>query len=210
MTVPDLAIPSRIEQLPADKHGRPIPWFVHIEAGVPDFRVIRRDGIVDAYQFGWCWICGRPRGRHAAFVIGPMCAVNRVSAEPPSHLDCAIYAAQACPFLANPNMVRRERGLVEMGRVEPPGVMIMRNPGVALVWSSKTWAPFKAPDGGALFGIGEPTAVRWYAHGRAATRDEVLASIDAGLPALREAADAENVGAMLDDELARAMKLVPR
>lgn len=206
----ELTMPAGVEQLPRDKHGRPVPWFVHFEAGVPDFRVVRRDGIHDAYKFGWCWICGKPRGRHAAFTIGPMCAVNRVSAEPPSHLDCAIYAARACPFLANPSMVRRERGLVEMGRVEPPGVMITRNPGVALVWSSKTWAPFKAPDGGALFGIGDPTAVRWYAHGRDATRDEVLASIDAGLPALREAADAENVGAMLDDELARAMTLLPQ
>jgi hypothetical protein len=138
-----------------------------------------------------------------------MCAVNRVSAEPPSHLDCAIYAAQACPFLANPNMVRRERGLVEMGRVEPAGVMITRNPGVALVWSTRTWAPFKAP-GGALFNIGDPTAVRWYAHGRVATRDEVLAAIDAGLPALREIAEAEGAGAQLDGELARALELVPR
>jgi len=206
----EVIMPPGIEQLPRDKHQRPIPWFVHIdEAGVPDFRVIRRDGIFDAYRFDWCWICGRPRGRHAAFVIGPMCAVNRVSAEPPSHLDCAIYAARMCPFLATPSMVRRERGLVEMGRVAPAGVMLTRNPGVALVWSSKTWEPFKAP-GGALFNIGDPTATRWYAHGRTATRDEVLAAIDSGLPTLREAADAEGAGAQLDGELARALKLVPR
>jgi len=199
--------PPGVAQLPRDKHGRPIPWFVHVDGdGVPDFRVIERGRIADAYRFERCWTCGQPRGRHAAFVVGPMCAVNRVSAEPPSHLECAVFAAQACPFLTTPSMVRRERGMEE--HAKPAGVMLTRNPGVALVWSSRTWKPFKAP-GGALFDIGDATATRWFALGRTATRDEVLAAIDAGLPALREMADAEGAGAQLDREVSRALALVP-
>ena len=26
-----------------------------------------------------CWICGDKRGKYGAFVIGPMCAINRIS-----------------------------------------------------------------------------------------------------------------------------------
>ena len=37
-------------------------------------------------------------GVHKAFVIGPMCAVNRVIApEPPSHRDCGTFSARVLP-----------------------------------------------------------------------------------------------------------------
>lgn len=211
----ELAMPGQVAALARDRHGRPVPWFVHVDdAGVPDFRVIRLDGIPDAVRFGLCWVCGRPRGRHAAFVIGPMCAVNRVSAEPPSHLACATYAARACPFLSTPGMVRRERALPE-NRVAAPGQATARNPGVALVWSSRTWSLFTVPHGagqpGQLFDVGEPTALAWYARGRAATRAEVLASIESGLPLLRAEAEREGRGApaQLAREVTAALALVP-
>ena len=209
-------MPRAVAALPRDRHGRPIPWFVHVDdAGVPDFRVVRAHGIELAWEFEWCWVCGRRRGRHAAFVIGPMCAVNRVSAEPPSHLDCAVYAARACPFLATPTMVRRERNL-PAHRIPQPGHSIARNPGVALVWSSRTWHRFWVPaatggNPGVLFDVGEPTAARWYAHGRDATRDEVSAAIEAGISILRAEADRDGPGAtaQLARELAAALTILP-
>jgi hypothetical protein len=211
--VEQIPMPAAIERLGRDRHGRPTPWFVHRdEDGAPEFRVIRRGGIIDALRFDWCWVCGQPRGRHAAFVIGPMCALNRVSAEPPSHLPCAIYSALACPFLSTPNMTRRERGLPE-GTTEPAGHMIRRNPGVALVWSTRTWSTFRTGPGPAdlLFDIGEPTATRWFTEGRDATRAEVLASIDSGLPLLREQAerDGPDAVAALDRMHTAALRLVP-
>lgn len=188
-------LPARMARLPLDRHGRPIPWFVHRdEDGTPDFRVIRARGILDALHFEWCWVCGQKRGKHAAFVVGPMCAVNRTSAEPPSHLECALYSARACPFLATPSMVRRERGIDTLPggtHLPPAGTMIPRNPGVALVWSSRTWAPFSDGAGGVLLGLGDPTQVSWWAEGREATRAEVEASIDSGLPILEAEAQAE-------------------
>lgn len=203
----EVQMPPAIDGLPRDKHDRPIPWFVLIEDGVPDFRVIRAGGIRDALRFDLCWVCGRQRGRHAAFVIGPMCAVNRTSAEPPSHLECALYSAQACPFLVTPTMTRRERGLPE--HADPAGIMLTRNPGVALVWSSRTYKPFLAPNG-VLFDIGVPTQTSWWSHGRPATREEVLASIESGLPALRELAETERNGIeALDYATTAAMQLVP-
>lgn len=214
--VPPLVEPRNIAALPRDKHDRPIPWFVAVDAdGVPDFRVIRAGGIRDAMRFGWCWVCGKPRGRHAAFVIGPMCCVNRVSAEPPCHLSCAVYSARACPFLSTPSMARRERNL-PANRVDPAGQMIDRNPGVALVWSSRTWAPFTVPPGpnrtaGVLFDVGDPTATSWWCRGRPATGDEIRASIDTGLPILRAQAerDGPRAAAQLERQTLVAQTLIP-
>jgi hypothetical protein len=206
--IPD-QIPDRIARLPKNKAGYPIPWFVGYVDGEPDFRVIRAGGIRDAVQFGRCWVCGQPRGSYAAFTIGPMCAVNRISAEPPAHRDCAIYSATHCPFLTTPNMVRRERHIPE-GATNPAGVMIKRNPGVALVWISKRWKMGRVGDG-VLFDVGDPHATHWYAHGREATRAEVLASIDSGLPALRAVAEKDGPLAVaeLESMTLRAMALLP-
>lgn len=212
-----VAMPDRIARLPRDKHGRPIPCFVHVDdAGVPDFRVIGAGKMAAAHRFDLCWVCGQRCGRHAAFVIGPMCGVNRVSAEPPSHLDCAVYSARACPFLATPSMRRRDRDLGPLD-ASTAGHAIDRNPGVALVWSSRTWRPFNVPASagpnraGVLWNIGDPTAVRWYAQGRDATRGEVLASIDSGLPLLLDEAGRQSPAAVAQVKQmhAAALELVP-
>ncbi|MET7713710.1 hypothetical protein [Streptomyces sp. NPDC005407] len=201
--------PPRIARLPRNRAGYPVPWFVAWIDGAPDFRVVRADGIQDALRFRTCWLCGQPLGANAAFVIGPMCAVNRVSPEPPSHRDCADYAARACPFLTTPGMRRRDSRLPDHA-AQPDGVMIARNPGVALVWVSRTWR--LRPDVG-LFDVGQPVETRWYAHGRPATRAEVLASIDSGLPLLRAEAQAaqrpEQALRALDDMHRKALLLVP-
>lgn len=209
-------LPPPMQLLARDRHNRPVPWFVHWEGGAPDFRVIRPGGITDALRFELCWVCGTSRGRHAAFVIGPMCAVNRITAEPPAHLACAEWSAQACPFLATPTMQRRARG-IDTGpdgpHTDPAGVMLARNPGVAAVWSSRTWSTFEAP-GGLLFDVGTPSRVSWWAHGRPATRAEVQASLDSGMPALRAEAGRDRRPAEaladLDRMHAQALPLLPR
>jgi len=207
-TVP---MPARIAALPRDKHGRPVPWFVAWIDGLPDFRVIGAGNIVRAVNHRLCWVCGGPLGVHKAFVLGPMCAVNRNTAEPPSHLDCAVYSAKACPFLTTPHMRRRETGKPE-DAANPAGLMIERNPGVALVWVTRRFRIWPEPDRrSALFEPGDPSQVLWFAQGREATRDEVMASIDSGLPLLREIAAEQGpeAEAALDRQLADALKYVP-
>lgn len=209
-------MPARMKKLPVNDAGYPVPWFVAFIDGVPDFRVIERGRIAAALTQHKCWVCGeRMNGATASFVIGPMCAVNRVSAEPPSHHDCATYSARACPFLANPKKRRRE-GRMPEERVDPAGMMIARNPGVALVWTSRHWKAFQVPRGmgmppGVLFDVGEPTRVAWYAEGRQATREEVLASIDSGFPLLLAEAEKDGPDAMTELHRLRdrAMGLLP-
>jgi hypothetical protein len=117
-----------------------------------------------------------------AFTIGPMCAVNRTSSEPPSHLECSRFSARNCPFLTRPRMKRVGEENLPCGAVTAAGEMIKRNPGVALVWVTKRYEAFPDGKGGTLFDIGEPHAVEWYAQGREASRAEVLESIETGLP----------------------------
>ena len=211
--------PGRIARLPA-RHGRPVPWFVAWVDGLPDFRVVKPAAVPAALALQICWVCGVKfqRQEHRAFTIGPMCAVNRTSAEPPAHAECGVWSALNCPFLTRPGMVRRDRHLPE-GTAEPAGIMLARNPGAVAVWVTRynawsTWRARGGPSGsqpGVLFDIGPPEWVEWYAQGRTATRAEVLASLRSGLPALREIAEQDGEAGLdlLSEALGAAMKLVP-
>jgi len=204
-----LKLPPRMQKLPVDDRGYPVPKFVQWIDGKPDFRVVNRSFMANAVRIKLCWLCGEPLGRFQAFVIGPMCSINRVSSEPPSHLECARFAVQACPFLTQPNRKRNEDGLPEEAE-QPAGIMIPRNPGVSMIWVTESYTPFKA-HGGALFRIGEPTSVEWWAHGREATRQEVIDSIASGLPLLVDVAAKEGPDAIdaLNREIRRGLALVP-
>lgn len=193
-----IAMPARIKRLPISPTGFPVPWFVHWEDGVPEFRMLGKNKIADAWRRKLCWVCGEPLGRIAAMTLGPMCAINRTISEPPSHRDCAVYSAIACPFLSNPRMRRNSEGLPD--HVPPAGMGIERNPGAVAVWMTRGYRPLKAPIGqpGVLFTFDDPTEVLWFAHGRAATRQEVEASIDSGLPELEAIAIQEGRGALQD------------
>lgn len=206
-------VPQRMRRLPLDKHGRPVPWFTAWIDGEPDFRVARGEALQDALRFDLCWVCGQRRGRWGSFVIGPMCAVNRVTAEPPCHRECASYSARACPFLTVPTMRRRDTSNVE-GRQEPAGIALMRNPGIAVVWTSRNWTSFNPgyPRPGIMFRVGDPGEdPTWWHRGRPATRAEVMESIRTGLGALAEEAQKQGPAALqaLTEDVAVALVLLP-
>lgn len=194
--------PPQIAKLPTNRVGYPIPWFVDRTAdspeGDPDFRVADNRKLLDARRFSRCWVCGQPRGRWGSFVVGPMCAINRTSAEPPCHAECAVYSARVCPFLITPRMVRRESGTE--GYAEPAGIMLRRNPGVTLVYPSRSfsWYRAHAGNGGMVYDLGDPVGATWWAEGRPATLAEVVESITTGLPALQDVARAEGPLAVIE------------
>ena len=66
-------------------------------------------------------------------------------------------------------------------------------------------------DNGILFQIGEPVETLWFAEGRKATRAEIDAAMDKGLPLLRKVAEKEGGDAIevLDQYIRRAQKLLP-
>lgn len=152
-----------------------------------------------------CWVCGERLGIHLAFLIGPMCGINRTTSEPPCHLECARWSGQNCPFLSRPHMVRREDEFTEEVKSNPSGnvgMPILRNPGVALIWTTRTYKLMRRPHGRYLIEIGEPDSLEWYAAGRLATREEVEHSVNSGFPLLEEA-DGSDPAAMKELQMRR-------
>jgi hypothetical protein len=200
-------VPRRMQTLPI-RRGYPVPWFVAIVDDDYHFPTADARKLKLALAKRLCWVCGQKLGTHFAFVIGPMCAINYNTSEPPSHRDCAVFSAIACPFLARPHMKRRTE--MPEGATNPAGIFLDRNPGVACVWVTRQF--WKRPvAGGLLFKIGKPEEVLWFAEGRAATRGEVLASIDSGYPILHQVAVDEGADAVLElqEAYTRALELVP-
>jgi hypothetical protein len=215
--IPDL--PARMRKLPVDARGYPVPYFVawfdasggatRRGEGSPDFRLVHPRTIATCHTDRLCWVCGETLGSYKSFVIGTMNALGRTCSEPPSHTDCADFSARACPFLIHPKEKRREHRIPGSWH-KPEGETIACHPRMALVWTVKRYGVLRVNDA-ILFDIGTPEQVRWYTEGRLATRAEVIASIESGLPRLYEIAKRE--GRELDAIERRhdiCMSLVPR
>lgn len=202
-------LPRRMRSLPIDSRGFPVPYFVQWIDGKPDFRVIDTRKVAACIYYKRCWICGDELGQYKAFVIGPLAAVNRTSSEPPSHTDCAKFAAQACPFLTRPNAARRSAGMPANAQ-EAPGIMSKHNPGVTLVWVTRSFQTMHTKTG-VLFSMGDAEQTFWYAGGRLASRDQVRSSLESGLPELYDLAHAEGETAVLELDMmvARATRYFP-
>lgn len=203
-----IPMPSRIRALPVHPEFRlPLPWFC--QQNPADFRVVRPGAFNRAHTQARCWVCGGPRyPKRLAFVTGPMCVVTGTSSELPSHPECARFAAQACPFLANPRMRRNEKDLPEGSM---PGTAILRNPGVAAIVTTDRYDLFGDGQGGVLVAMGPPLQVDWFREGRPATRAEVQESIATGLPLLvPEAAKDGPAGvAALNERIVATVRWLP-
>jgi hypothetical protein len=214
-TRPELEpLPRRMQHLPVDpERGYTIPWFVDWLNGKPEFRSMDAKKYIHAIRQRLCWVCGTKLETRFAFLAGPMCGINRTSAEPPSHIECARWSARNCPFLSNPDMVRRQDDLInnQSTRDSAPGFHIARNPGVAMVWITREYELFDDGAGRPLIQMGRPHEVEWYCRGRLATRAEVEQSIENGIGALEAVASTQEGGT---EELRRRReqfkKLLPK
>jgi hypothetical protein len=180
-----------------DELGRPVPWFVdYLDDGKPEFRSMDGRKYGRAIKEKLCWVCGNPLKGTYVFVAGCMCGINRTSAEPPSHPDCARWSARNCPFLANPNMVRREDEIMDNNKLREAaaGFAIARNPGVTLLWFTREYEVFNAGGGKPLIQMGRPSGVEFYHKGKPATLDEIEESIAGGIGLLEAVARTEPGG----------------
>lgn|SRR5215471_8095074 len=207
-----LPLPERMRDLPVHR-GYLVPWFVAWPDGPdgePEFRAADFKKWREAVDKHRCWVCGQRLGAYLSFVLGPMCGISRTTAEPACHRECAEWSILNCPFLSRPKMVRRENDLPE-GTTDAPGEMLRRNPGVTLLWITRSFTLFPDSKGGQLIEVGDPVETVWYAEGRAATRQEVVDSAASGLPSLILLARED--GQEGEDDLARKVeafdKLLP-
>lgn len=207
-------MPPAIAALPRDDRGYPVPWFVAWPdgpTGKPEFRCMDGKKLRDAIKDKRCWVCGEPLDpKQHVFVIGPMCSINRISAEPPSHAECAEFSVRNCPFLTRPAAVRRDANLPE-DSTHGAGIMIARNPGVTLLWYCRGYKLMQDGSRGVLFQLPGASQVRFFREGRKATRSEILDSIETGLPILQKVAAEDGADALecLQKATKNAMKLIP-
>lgn len=208
----DIPVPKRLARRPLTDKGFPVPWFASFIDGAWNLVAVDPRKIPYAIRKRICWICGEPLGQYLCFVIGPMCSINRISSEPPSHRDCAEYAVRACPFLSRPRMRRNDaaREAVGSGAHTVPGIMVEHNPGANLIWVTKSFRIVPDHKDGWLIEVGPPVETLWFAEGRKATRAEILAAFEKGLALQRPLAESEPGGIeALEADLAEAMKLIP-
>ena len=203
--------PLCIAALPRDKRGYPVPAFVDWINGEPEFRAMSRMFIAKAVRESLCWVCGlRIFGTERTFTVGPMCAINRVSSEPPSHRECARWSVMNCPFLSRPQTVRRENDPSENIKYNA-GSALKHNPTVTLLWLTRHY--YIEPDNGSLlFRLGNPFATEWFHMGQPATRQQALGGIGVGLPKLREMAelDGPEAVALLKRQYEDALHFLPK
>lgn len=182
-------LPDAMAALPVDERGYPVPKFVEWVNGKPDFRVMSAKHWVACVKQNLCWLCGGKLGKRKWFVIGPMCCVNRVSAEPPSHRLCAEFAVKNCPFLTKPLARRNDRGLPDGKHVG--GIMIERNPGVSAIWETENFKITSDGQGGYVLIVGDPRNVTFWSKGELATRADIMESVVSGVPFLWNMAEKE-------------------
>jgi len=199
---------ERIRKLPVDERGYPVPFFVAWLDGKPEFRMADQRKQERCRKHSLCWVCGELLNEpELAFVIGPMCGLNRISAEPPMHKECADWSVRGCPFLNKPNMERREHDKIAGIGSAGGGVMLTRNPGAMILWGTYSFHAIQAPNAqggrGWLWQIGDPSSISFWRAGRPATRAEIIESIESGLPLLLASERTEERRALATVEIAK-------
>lgn len=205
-----IEMPATMRDLPIGPVRKlPVPWFVAMVDGKPEFRLADGKKLGQAINGDLCWVCGKKLKNTVVFVTGPTGAINRITSEPPSHRECAEYSVKACPFLSRPKMVRREEELPD-GTVEAPGLVIKENPGISCLWFCGQFKIRQFPDG-ILFSLPDPFRVEWWSEGRKATRSEVIDSINTAYAAIETVVVQEYPESLLEAQksLKVALKFIP-
>lgn len=103
-----LQIPQKLRQRPRFR-GLPIPFTTFMnEDGTPDFRVLDEYNRLLCIERCLCALCGQGlrHGKPMVFIGGENCCTHGKFLDPPMHVDCALYAAAACPFLSGDQTYR--------------------------------------------------------------------------------------------------------
>jgi hypothetical protein len=181
--------PTAMRGRPIDHRGFYVPWFVTAkdENGHWDFRRVDPNRVREAYQRKVCWISGEPLGSYKSFVIGPMCCINRITAEPPVKREIAEWSVRVCPWLSNP---QAKRPLLDEGSFRPaPGLMVMDNPGISCIWTIKGDGYQMNRD--RLIRLGDPVHVAFYKNKEKASDLEIREALKIGGRRLMDIAEPE-------------------
>src|SRR5262245_47952542 len=120
-------VPKRMQHLPRDRRGYPIPSTILIDdQGRPHFTIndeLKRQEQIRQHR---CPICNGKLGKAFWFVGGPRSAFDEHGCyiDLPMHGDCMRYALQVCPYLAAPVYSGRLDGKTLGANAGKYGIMI--------------------------------------------------------------------------------------
>lgn len=103
-------LPDRMQALPKDARGLPIPFIVTRDStGRPLFTINDHRKTAQCLREDKCPICGHGLSRGRWFAGGPLSAFHPQGCyiDTPLHKECMIYALQVCPYLAAPKYAGR-------------------------------------------------------------------------------------------------------
>lgn len=96
----NIPIPKELSHLKIDERGYPIPFFVPIVDGKPNFRYLDERRQLECIERRLCGICGKKLYKDFQyFLSGPKGLYNQVASDPPMHRVCAEFAIISCPHL---------------------------------------------------------------------------------------------------------------
>jgi hypothetical protein len=179
-------LPLRMLALRIDSMGWPVPFFAKIQNDPqPVPQVPDPEKMQLTIQRRLCYICGEKLGAYACFLAGPPVGVNRTTNEPPSHVHCARWMARNDSFLLLQDVV--------------------------MLWTTKTYEVLlDQKTRGAIFAMGDPDSIEWLAAGKPATKDQIMQTLEAGVPALVALAEAQENGlSVLEKMLSAFLALLP-
>jgi hypothetical protein len=101
-------IPERLAHLPLDERGFPIPYFIPIVHGKPEFRFADSKKKIHCRNYKKCWICGkRLLAGKFWFITGPKGLKNRTVSDEAMHEECARFSLKVCPHMFYEKAERR-------------------------------------------------------------------------------------------------------
>lgn len=106
----EVPIPERMQTLPKDARGYPIPFNVfRDDVGAPHFAINDHAKAMECITRRLCPICGGPHTRTAWMAGGPLSAFHPHGSyfDQPMHEECVKYAIVVCPYLAMPKYAKR-------------------------------------------------------------------------------------------------------
>jgi len=140
-------IPGFLSHLPVDERGYPIPYFVAIVKGEPDFRLLDAAKQKICVDYNKCAVCGKRlvKGLYY-FVSGPIGVNNRISTDPPMHRECAEFSIEACPHLHFEKSRRRDKDIIQ--HADPHGAQLLDKPEVFIIAQADNYRFSKKNPGG--------------------------------------------------------------
>lgn len=138
----NIAIPQNLKHLKVDKRGYPIPFFVPIIKGEPNFRFLDERKQILCLEKKLCPICGTKLCKdYFYFISGPIGLKNCTASDPAMHKECAEFAMKVCPYMFFRKTDRKEH-------VPDDSVHIDEKPDHLFLIRSNKWKIIRIPTNG--------------------------------------------------------------